>query len=66
VRPDLGRRYPHEGAQASKIPAQRPRLALVAEWIYFLHPPRENFAQTMTRWWPAGTPAASCGRSGCR
>jgi len=20
----------------------------VAEWIYFLHPPRENFAQTMT------------------
>jgi uncharacterized protein YciI len=21
----------------------------VAEWIYFIHPPRENFAETMTR-----------------
>jgi uncharacterized protein YciI len=23
-------------------------MALVAEWIYFIHPPREDFAATMT------------------
>src|SRR4051812_33735896 len=25
-----------------------PRVADMAEWIYFIHPPRENFAATMT------------------
>jgi hypothetical protein len=23
-------------------------LGAMAEWIYFIHPPRENFAETMT------------------
>src|SRR3954468_1707354 len=25
-----------------------PRVADMSEWIYFIHPPRENFAATMT------------------
>ena len=30
------------------FPALRRRLRRLSEWIYFIHPPRENFAETMT------------------
>jgi uncharacterized protein YciI len=33
---------------ASFALSQREDDTVVAEWIYFLHPPRENFANTMT------------------
>jgi uncharacterized protein YciI len=39
-----------ERGQSAALTWQRPagRLGPVIEWIYFIHPPRENFAATMT------------------
>jgi uncharacterized protein YciI len=34
-------------ARVAAAPAPR-QTPLVAEWIYFIHPPREDFAETMT------------------
>jgi uncharacterized protein YciI len=42
---------PHTEGQYAKTGQRSARTceaAQVAEWIYFLHPPRENFAATMT------------------
>src|SRR4029077_7839910 len=42
----LGRRRRRRPPRLHLGPVLRPRL--MAEWIYFLHPPREDFAETMT------------------
>jgi uncharacterized protein YciI len=40
----------HAGLEPTTIDAARPsgREDAMAEWIYFIHPPREDFAATMT------------------
>ena len=37
----------------------------MAEWIYFIHPPRENFAATMTDEEARSGASTSSGSSGC-
>jgi len=38
---------PEPGGRLTHAPGGEARCAM-AEWIYFLHPPRERFAETMT------------------